>query len=212
VSVAGPTIAGDPGDQAARVVPGRRPSYPPVHARAVVLNGSELEDTILLAMDDDPAAVLIAELAEHGWNIARNGPLYCVSGAFTNPVTAAARVATQLGQHFNLVLVHARTAEGWVLIAWRRPDLVLAYVPANTWRHYRIHGSIATQRRGSPAAKDSPQSGWLASQCASDRPRRQQFRNCWPRPEPITSLSCGISPLPISADNSSADSPPGADR
>ena len=117
---------------------------PPIHARAIVLNLSELEDTILLAMDDDPASVLIGELAEHGWNVERAGPVYCVNGAFTNPVTVAARVATQLGEHQDLVLVHARAPSGWAFIAWRRPDLVLAHVPGNTWRHYRIEGSIAT--------------------------------------------------------------------
>lgn len=117
----------------------------PVHARAVVLNSSELEDTILLAIDDDPASVLIGELAEHGWHVERAGPLYCVSGTFANAVTAAARVATQLGEHLDLVLVHARAAAGgWAFIAWRRPDLVLAHVPGNAWRHYRIDGSIAT--------------------------------------------------------------------
>ena len=117
---------------------------PPIHARAIVLNLSELEDTILLAMDDDPASVLIGELAEHGWNVERAGPVYSVNGAFTNPVTVAARVATQLGEHQGLVLVHARAPSGWAFIAWRRPDLVLAHVPGNTWRHYRIDGSIAT--------------------------------------------------------------------
>jgi hypothetical protein len=66
-----------------------------------------------------------------------------VSGAFTNPVTAA-RVATQLGQPLGVVLVHAQTAGSWAFIAWRRPDLVPAHVPGNTWRHYRLHGSIAT--------------------------------------------------------------------
>jgi hypothetical protein len=44
------------------------------------------------------ASVLIDELAEQGWNVKRAAPLYCVSGAFTNPITAAAHVATQLGQ------------------------------------------------------------------------------------------------------------------
>ncbi len=117
---------------------------PPIHARAIVLNLSELEDTILLAMDDDPAAVLIGELAGYGWNVERAGPVYCVSGAFTNPVTVAARIATRLGEHQDLVLVHARAASGWAFIAWRRPDLVLAQVPGNTWRQYRIDGSIAT--------------------------------------------------------------------
>jgi hypothetical protein len=117
---------------------------PPVHARAVVLNGSELEDTILLAMDDDPAAVVIAELVGQGWNIARNGPLYCVSGTFTNPVTVAARVATELGQHLDLALVHARAAGSWAFVAWRRPDLLLAHVPGNTWRYYRIDSPMAT--------------------------------------------------------------------
>lgn len=117
---------------------------PPIHARAVVLNSSELEDTILLAMDDDPASLLIAELAGRGWSIERDGPLYRVSGAFTNPVTAAAQVATQLGQHLDPVLVYARAADRWAFIAWRRPDLVLAHVPGNTWRHYRIDGSFTT--------------------------------------------------------------------
>lgn len=114
----------------------------PIHARAVVLNSSELEDTILLAMDDDPASVLIGELAAHGWNVERAGPMYCVSGAFTNPVTAAAHVATQLSEHLDLV--HARAAGRWAFIAWRRPDLVLAHVPGNTWRLYRIDGSFWT--------------------------------------------------------------------
>lgn len=117
---------------------------PPVHARAVVVNSSELENTILLAMDDDPASVLIGELAARGWNVERAGPMYCVSGAFTNSVTAAAHVATQLSDYLDLVLVHARAADRWALIAWRRPDLVLAHVPGNTWRLYRIDGSFAT--------------------------------------------------------------------
>ena len=112
---------------------------PPVHARAVVLNSSELEDTILLAMDD-PASQVIAELSHRGWNIEHDGVVYRVSGAFTNPVTAAATVATQLGQHLDLVLVFVRAADRWAFIAWRRPDLVLACVPGNAWRLYRIDG------------------------------------------------------------------------
>ena len=149
---------------------------PPIHARAIVLNLSELEDTILLAMDDDPASVLIGELAEHGWNIERAGPVYCVNGAFTNPVTVAARVATQLGEHQDLVLVHARAASGWAFIAWRRPDLVLAHVPGNTWRHYRIdglhrHPCLAVRRRR------------RAPQHRTDRPARS------PRAKPTASSS-----------------------
>jgi len=60
--------------------------------------------------------------------------------AFTNPITAAAHIATQLGQHLDLVLVHARAADRWAFVAWRRPDLVLACVRGNTWRHCRIDG------------------------------------------------------------------------
>ena len=123
----------------------------PVHARAVVLNGSELEDTILLAMDDDPASLVAAEFAGRGWKVERDGPVYRVSGAFTNPVSAAAHVATQLGQHVDdLVLVFAQAAARWAFIAWRRPDLVLAHVPGSTWRLYRIDGSF-TRPRGSQA-------------------------------------------------------------
>jgi hypothetical protein len=120
----------------------------PVHARAVVLNSSELEDTILLAMDDDPACVATAEFAGRGWKIERDGPVYRVYGAFTNPVSAAAQVATQLGQHLDgPVLVLARAADRWAFMAWRRPDLVLAHVPGNTWRHYRIDGSFTPASR-----------------------------------------------------------------
>ena len=111
----------------------------PVHPHAVVLTSSELEDTILLAMDD-PASQVIAELGDRGWNVECDGVVYRVSGAFTNPVIAAAGVATQLGQHLDVVLVFARAGDRWAFIAWRRPDLVLAHVPGNTWRLYRIDG------------------------------------------------------------------------
>ena len=70
-----------------------------------------------------------------------------MSGAFTNPVTAAASVATQLGQYLDLVLVFARAAGRWAFIAWRRPDLVLACVPGNTWRLYRIDGAFTPASR-----------------------------------------------------------------
>jgi hypothetical protein len=121
---------------------------PPVHARTVVLNSSELEDTILLAMADDPAALVAAEFAERGWTVERDGPLYQVSGTFTNPVSAAAQVATQLGQHLDApVLVLAQAVDRWAFIAWCRPDLVLAHVPGNTWRLYRIDGSFTPASR-----------------------------------------------------------------
>jgi hypothetical protein len=118
----------------------------PVHTRAVVLTSSELEDTILLAMDD-PASQVITELGDRGWSVEHHGVVYRVSGAFTNPVIAAAGVATQLGQHLDLVLVFARAADRWAFIAWRRPDLVLAHVPGNTWRLYRIDGSSTPASR-----------------------------------------------------------------
>ncbi len=120
---------------------------PPVHIRAVVLSSSELEDTVLLAMDDDPASLVVAELGERGWEVERDGPMYRVSGAFTNPVSVAAHVATQLGQHLDLVLVYACTAGHWAFIAWRRPDLILAHVPGNTWRLYRIDGPFTAESR-----------------------------------------------------------------
>jgi hypothetical protein len=45
----------------------------PVHVHTVTLKLSELEETILLAMDDDPAALLTSELAEHGWHLSYDG-------------------------------------------------------------------------------------------------------------------------------------------
>jgi hypothetical protein len=120
---------------------------PPRQTRAVVLTSSQLEESILLAMEDDPASLLATELAEHGWTLERDGIMYRVSGAFSNPVAAAARVATQLGQQLDIVLVYARSGGRWAFIAWRRPDLVLAHVPGNTWRHYRIEGSFTPTSR-----------------------------------------------------------------
>jgi hypothetical protein len=119
----------------------------PYQSRAVVLTSSELEETILLAMEDDPASLLADELAEHGWQLDHDGVMYRVSGTFSNPVAAAARVATQLGQQLGLVLVYARSEGRWAVIAWRKPDLVLAHVPGNTWRLYRIEGSFTPTSR-----------------------------------------------------------------
>ena len=85
---------------------------PPVHAHAVTLNLSELEETILLARDDDPAAVLTAELAGRGWHLTSDGLMYRVTGTFTNPLNAAAQVATRLGRSLDAVLVHAQATAG----------------------------------------------------------------------------------------------------
>jgi hypothetical protein len=120
---------------------------PPRHTRAVVLTSSQLEESILLAMEDDPASLLANELAEHGWTLEHDGLMYRVGGTFSNPVAAAARVATQLGQQLDIVLVYARSGGRWAFIAWRRPDLVLAHMPGNTWRHYRIEGSFTPTSR-----------------------------------------------------------------
>jgi hypothetical protein len=78
----------------------------PVHVHAVTLNLSELEETILLAMDD-PAALLTSEFAERGWHLSYDGLMYRVCGAFTNPLNVAAQVATQLGRSLGTVLVRA---------------------------------------------------------------------------------------------------------
>ena len=129
----------------------------PVHVHAVTLNLSELEETILLAMDDDPAALLTAELAGRGWHLASDGLMYQVTGTFTNPLNAAAQVATQLGRSLGTVLVHAQTGNRWAFIAWRRPDLLLATEPGHAWRLYRIDGAVTPESRfagaeGIPAA------------------------------------------------------------
>jgi hypothetical protein len=120
---------------------------PPVHAHAVTLNQSELEEIILLAMDDDPTAVLTAELAGRGWHLESDGLLYRVTGPFTNPVSAAAQVATQLGRRLGAVLVHAQAGDRWAFIAWRSPDLLLASVPGHAWRQYRIDGGATPESR-----------------------------------------------------------------
>jgi hypothetical protein len=130
---------------------------PPVQVHAVTLNLSELEETILLAMDDDPAAVLTSELAERGWHLTHDGLMYQVSGTFTNPLNVAAQVATQLGRSLGTVLVHAQAGNRSAFIAWRRPDLLLATEPGHAWRLYRIDGTATPESRfagaeGIPAA------------------------------------------------------------
>jgi hypothetical protein len=129
----------------------------PVHAQAVTLNLSELEDIIYLAMDDDPAALLISELAERGWELSYDGLMYRVTGSFTNPLNVAARVATRLGASLGAVLVHARARDRWAFMAWHRPGLLLASEPGHAWRIYRIDGAVTPESRfaggeGIPAA------------------------------------------------------------
>jgi hypothetical protein len=120
---------------------------PPRNARAVVLSYADLEQTIMLSWDDDPAAILLPELASRGWELSRDGSMYRVSGNFSNPVIAVARVATLLGDHLDMVLVHAHAGNRWAFVLWRRPDLVLAHVPGNTWRHYHLDGSFTPASR-----------------------------------------------------------------
>ncbi|MGI5164503.1 hypothetical protein ACQEU3_09140 [Spirillospora sp. CA-253888] len=116
------------------------------HAR--VLTRTELEDLVQLAADDDPVVHLAAELAETGWDLTEEDGLFRVDGSFTNPVPVAARVATLLGEHRDIALVHAVSGSRWAFVAWRRPDLVLASFPAgNAWRLYRLGGLATPQTR-----------------------------------------------------------------
>ena len=113
----------------------------------MTLNLSELEETILLAIDDDPAALLTSELAERGWHLSHDGLMYRVSGTFTNPLNVAAQVATQLGRSLGTVLVHAQAGNRWAFIAWCRADLLLASEPGHAWRLYRIDGAVTPESR-----------------------------------------------------------------
>ena len=156
---------------------------PPVHARAVVLNRSELEDTILLAMDDDPAALLIAELAERGWNVGHDGPMYRVSGAFTNPVNAAAHVATQLGQHLG---PRARTRPGRQTAGPSSPGAApTCCSPAcpDTPGACTTSTGLSPPSQGSRGPRGSPPPAWLASLSLSVRACRPQPWNFSARPE-----------------------------
>jgi hypothetical protein len=120
---------------------------PPRNARAVVLSYQDLEQMIMMSWEDDPAAIILPELAERGWELTRDGSMYQVSGGFSNPVIAVARVATLLGDHLDTVLVRAHSGNRWAFVLWRRPDLVLAHVPGNTWRHYHLDGSFTPASR-----------------------------------------------------------------
>jgi hypothetical protein len=120
---------------------------PPRNARGVVLSYSDLEQTIMLSWDDDPAAIILPELAARGWELSRDGSMYRVSGSFSNPVIAVARVATLLGDHLDTVLVHAKTGNRWAFVLWHRPNLLLAHVPGNTWRLYHLDGSFTPASR-----------------------------------------------------------------
>ncbi|MFC9969982.1 hypothetical protein ACFVH6_03655 [Spirillospora sp. NPDC127200] len=116
------------------------------HAR--VLARTELEGLVQLAADDDPVVHLADELAETGWELTEEDGLFRVDGSFTNPVPVAARVATLLGEHRDIALVHAVSGNRWAFVAWRRPDLVLASFPAgNAWRLYRLGGLATPQTR-----------------------------------------------------------------
>jgi hypothetical protein len=111
---------------------------PPVLPHAHVLSRPELESLVDLA-NDDPIAHIEEELFAAGWDLEYEDGLYRVTGSFSNPIPVAARVATLLADHIKTAVVHASANGRRALIAWRRPDLVLASAPAgNTWRVYRI--------------------------------------------------------------------------
>lgn len=123
--------------------------FAPVHARAVILNRSELEDTIRLAKDA-PVAALVSGFAKRGWDVEHDGQIYRVTGVVTDPVAVAAQVATRLGEFQDIALVHACGVRGWAFIAWHRPRLLLAYEPGRMWRMYRIDGFATPESRFAP--------------------------------------------------------------
>ncbi|WP_067490031.1 hypothetical protein [Actinomadura hibisca] len=121
---------------------------PPLFPHARVLSRTQLEGLVQLAADDDPVVHIAADLAETGWDLSEEDGLFRVDGSFTNPVPVAARVATLLGEHRDIALVHAVSGNRWAFVAWRRPDLVLASFPAgNAWRLYRLSGLATPQAR-----------------------------------------------------------------
>ncbi|GAA4061870.1 hypothetical protein [Actinomadura miaoliensis] len=94
--------------------------------RAYVLGRSEWWRLLELATDDDPIAPVVADLAGDGLTIEHDDGLYRVTGKFNNPIPVAARIATLLGPHLDVALVHAVANGHWAFIAWQRPVLVLA--------------------------------------------------------------------------------------
>ena len=148
---------------------------PPVHTDAVVLNTSELEETILLAIDNDLDSVLAAELEERGWYLKRDGVLYRVTGAFSNPVIAAAHVVTELGHQHEIAVVLAQTPSQWAFMAWRRPYLAFASFPASMWRLYRVDGSFTPASRFS-GGEGIPSTGQIGSPVSLRRSPPEETR------------------------------------
>ena len=152
--------------------PGRRPAHlAGSRPRGGPQPGSELEDTILLAMDDDPASQVIAELGERGWKVEHDGVMYRVSGAFTNPVTAAAgwrpsSASTSTSCSSSLAPPTAGPSSPGAAPIWFSPTC--RAMPG---------GSTAStdpppRHRDSQVVKDFPASGWSADQYALDRAHR----------------------------------------
>jgi hypothetical protein len=141
---------------------------PPVHTDSVVLSSYELEETILVAIDNDLDGVLAAELEERGWYLKRDGVLYRVTGAFSNPVIAAAHVVTELGHQHEIALVLAQTPSQWAFMVWRRPYLVFASFPASMWRLYRVDGSFTPASRFS-GGEGIPSTGQIGSSVSLKR-------------------------------------------
>jgi hypothetical protein len=124
-------------------------------------NLSDLEETILLAIDDDPAALLTSELAERGWHLSYDGLMYLVSGTFSNPLNVAAQVATQLGRSLGAVLVHAQaviagpSSSGTVLTCcWPASQDTPGACTEST--------GPSLPSRGSLEPRESPRPAWLA--------------------------------------------------
>jgi hypothetical protein len=133
-----------------------------VRPYAHVLGRPELENLITLA-NADPAAPIEEELLAAGWELEHRGGIYQVTGSFRNPIPVAARVATLLAQHVETVVVHASANGNGAFIAWRRPDLVLASTPQNTWRVYEVTGPATPESRLSGGGEGITRTGLVGA-------------------------------------------------
>lgn len=129
--------------------------------RAYVLSRAEWWRLLELATDDDPIAPIVADLARDGLIVENGDGLYRVTGKFRNPIPVAARVATLLGPHLDVALVHAVADGRWAFIAWQRPLLVLACAPmGSTWRVYEVRQPATPESRLS-GSEGFPQTGLI---------------------------------------------------
>ncbi|GLZ31922.1 hypothetical protein Lesp02_41100 [Lentzea sp. NBRC 105346] len=127
-------------------------------AGARVVTAGEVQEVVELAMAaaDDQDAELLAALEAEGFAAELMNGVWVIDGEFRNPLRAAARAATLIGES----CVLARNDRQSVVLLWHGGTLAMADSKIPRWRVYQIKAPVTPQSKfsggeGLPPTRDT---------------------------------------------------------